>query len=368
MIRRRYQILAIALGVVAVAVAAGAFALSHNSCGAAASSFEGAQRMKAVVYHCYGSSDVLSLAEIAMPTPADDEVLVKVRAVAVNPYDWHFMTGTPYIMRLQSGMGAPKRTRFGVDFAGIVAAVGQNVTRFKLGDEVFGGRPGAMAEYVAVRADGALALKPANVSFAQAAAIPIAAITALQGLRDKGRLQPGQKVLINGASGGVGTFAVQIAKALGAEVTAVCSTRNAELVRSLGADHVIDYTKTNFTEGTERYDLVLDNVGNHSLLATRRVLKSKGILVIISGSKENRWIGPLSRPIVAALLSPFVSQEMGMMMANSNHDDLNVLGELVRTGKVTPVIDRQYSLHEAAAAMGYLAEGHARGKVVVTLE
>ena len=221
--------------------------------------------MKAIVHRCYGSADVLKFEEIAKPIAADDEVLVKVRAASVNPLDWHYMSGTPYIMRMSSGLGAPENMRMGVDFAGIVEAVGKNVKRFKPGDEVFGGRTGALAEYVAVREDRTLALKPSNLSFEQAAAIPVAAITALQGLRDKGRLQPGQKVLINGASGGVGTFAVQIAKSFGAEVTGVCSTRNVEMVRSIGADHVIDYTKQNFTEGAQRYDLILDNVGNHSL-------------------------------------------------------------------------------------------------------
>lgn len=369
MIARRYRIPAIVLALVAVAAAAGAFALSYNSpCGAPEPLPGGAERMKAVVHHCYGPSTVLEVAEVAKPAPAEDEVLVKVRAVAINPVDWHGMTGTPYFLRAPDGLGAPTFTRFGRDYAGEVVAVGENVTRFKPGDEVFGVRSGAMAEYLTAKADRALALKPANISFEQAAAIPIAALTALQGLRDKGRIQPGEKVLINGASGGVGTFAVQIAKAFGAQVTGVCSTRNIELVRSLGADHVIDYTKQDFTEMTERYDLIMDNVGNHSPFATRRVLEPDGVLVLISGPKDNPWIGPLSRPIQIMMLSPFVSQEMIFFISNMNRDDVETIGELVRTGKVTPVIDRQYPLTEVRTAVDYLGTGHARAKVVVTIE
>ena len=369
MIARRYRILAVALTLVTVAAVIGAFVLSHNSpCGVAEQVPEGAQRIKAVVHRCYGPPDVLTLDEIAMPTPADNEVLVRVHAVSVNPADWHNMTGIPYVMRADAGVGSPSRVGFGVDFAGVVASVGKSVTRFKPGDEVFGARPGAMAEYVTANEGRTLALKPPNITFEQAAAIPIAAITALQGLRDKGRIQPGQKVLINGASGGVGTFAVQIAKAFGAEVTGVCSTRNVELVRSLGADRVIDYTQQNFTEATERYDLILDNVGNHSVLDTKRVLKPDGILVMVSGQKNDPWIGPLSRAAMGVLLSPFVSEELVFFFARLNREDLEVIGELVRAGKVTPVIDRQYSLDEVAAAVRYLGEGHARAKVVVTLE
>jgi NADPH:quinone reductase-like Zn-dependent oxidoreductase len=265
------------------------------------------------------------------------------------------------------GIGAPSNTRFGTDYAGVVEAVGSNVTKFMVGDEVFGARTGSMAEYVTANADRSIVLKPTNITFEQAAAIPIAAITALQGLRDHGRLQPGQKVLINGASGGVGTFAVQIAKALGAEVTGVASTRNVELVQSLGADHVIDYTKENFTEMPERYDLILDNVGNHSVLDTRRALTPNGTLVLVSGPKDNSWLGPLSRVGELMLMSLFVSHEMKFFIAQLNPGDLEVMAELVGTGKVTPAIDRQYSFDEVAAATAYLGEGHARAKVVVTL-
>ena len=326
--------------------------------------------MKAITYCDYGLAN-LKLADVEKPTPADDQILVKVRAASVNPYDWHFVEGTPKIMRAMGvGLRKPKDTRLGVDFAGTVEAVGKNVTQFKPGDEVFGGRGGAFAEYVCRRAEGAVALKPANITFEQAAAVNIAGITALQGLRDKGKVQPGQKVLINGASGGVGTFAVQIAKSFGAEVTGVCSTRNVDLVRSLGADHVIDYTKEDFTKTTERYDVILDNVPNHSLSECRRVLTPNGKYVLIGGGGPNdsRWIGPFVRIIKAMVLSKFVGQQMGMMMADANHNDLAVLADMMQSGKLKPVIDRTYKLSEVPAAIAYVEQGHARGKVVTTIE
>jgi NADPH:quinone reductase-like Zn-dependent oxidoreductase len=280
------------------------------------------------------------------------------------------MRGTPYVMRLGSGLRKPKDTRVGVDYAGTVEAVGRNVTRFKPGDEVFGGRSGALAQYLAVRQDRAVALKPANVSFEQAGAVAIAATTALQGLRDAGRVQPGDKVLINGASGGVGTFAVQIAKSMGAEVTGVCSTRNVELVRSLGADHVIDYTRDDYSAGGQHYDVILDNVGNRSLSENRRVLAPEGRYVLIGGGgpDDGHWIGPFVKPIQAVLMSPFVSQDMGMFLAKLSNEDMNRLAELMRSGAVTPVIDRSYRLEEAAQAIRYLEQGRARGKVVVTVD
>src|SRR6266404_2641934 len=330
-----------------------------------------APRMKAIVYHNYGSPDVLRLEEIEKPVPNDNQVLVKVRAASVNPLDWHYMEGTPYIVRLiDSGLLKPKVTRLGVDFAGTVEAVGKNVTQFKPGDEVFGGKTGAFAEYVCVLADRAVVLKPANKTFEQAASVPIAAITALQDLRDKGKVQPGQKVLINGASGGVGTFAVQIAKSMGADVTGVCSTKNLDMVRSLGADHVIDYTKEDFAKGDQRYDVILDNVPNHSLSECRRVLNPQGKYVMIGGGgpNDNRWIGPFGRLIQALVVSPFVSQKMGMMMAELKKSDLAILGDMMQSGKVKPVIDRTYKLSELPEAIRYLEEGHARGKVVITVE
>src|SRR5438552_2145670 len=326
--------------------------------------------MKAIVYCDYGLKN-LKLENIEKPTPNDDQILVKVRAASVNPYDWHFVEGTPYIMRMMGvGLRKPKDIQLGVDFAGTVEAVGKNVTQFKPGDEVFGGRGGAFAEYVCRRADGAVALKPANLTFEQAASVNIAGITALQALRDKGNVQPGQKVLINGASGGVGTFAVQIAKSFGAAVTGVCSTRNVDLVRSLGADHVIDYTKEDFAKGTERYDVILDNVPNHSLSECRRILTPNGKYVMIGGGGPNdsRWVGPFGRVIKTMVLSPFTSQKMGMMMADANGKDLTILADMMQSGKLKPVIDRTYKLNEVQAAIAYVEEGHARGKVVITVE
>ncbi len=326
--------------------------------------------MKAIVYCDYGLTN-LKLENIEKPTPNDDQVLVRVRAASVNPYDWHFIEGTPYIMRAMGvGLRKPKDTRLGVDFAGTIEAVGKNVTQFKPGDEVFGGRGGAFAEYVCARANRAVALKPANLTFEQAASVNIAGITALQALRDKGNVQAGQKVLINGASGGVGTFAVQIAKSFGADVTGVCSTRNVDLVRSLGADRVIDYTKEDFAKGEQRYDVILDNVPNHSLSECRRILNPKGKYIMIGGGGPNdsRWVGPFGRVIHTLLLSPFISQKMGMMMADANQKDLTILADLMQSGKVKPVIDRTYKLSEVPAAIAYLEQGHARGKVVITVE
>jgi len=326
--------------------------------------------MKAIVYCDYGLPN-LKLQEIEKPTPADDQLLVRVRAASVNPYDWHFVEGTPKIMRLMGvGLRKPKDTRLGVDFAGTVEAVGKNVTQFKPGDDVFGGRGGAFAEYVCPRADRAVALKPANLTFEEAASVNIAGITALQALRDKGKVQAGQKVLINGASGGVGTFAVQIAKSLGADVTGVCSTKNVDLVRSLGADHVIDYTKEDFAKGEQRYDVILDNVPNHSLSECRRILNPNGKYVMIGGGGPNdsRWIGPFGRVINTMILSPFVSQKMGMMMADPSQKDLAVLADMMQSGKVKPVIDRTYKLSEVPEAIRYLEQGHARGKVVITVD
>ena len=321
--------------------------------------------MKAIVYCDYGAPDVLKLETIAKPVPNDDQVLIKVRAASVNPYDWHFMRGEPYVMRIGNGLRKPKNTRIGVDFSGVVEAVGKNVTQFKPGDEVFGGRSGAFAEYI-VMLEKNLIPKPENISFEQAGAVQIAGLTALQGLRDAGNLQAGQKVLINGASGGVGTFAVQIAKSLGANVTGVCSSRNVELVRSLGADHVIDYTKDDYTSGAERYDLILDMVGNHGLLANRRALTADGKYVMIGGPK-GRWLSPLDTIIRAFLLQPFVKQEMKFMMSKINRDDLMLLRDLMHSAKVTPVIDRTYPLPQTSEAVAYVESGRARGKVVITV-
>jgi NADPH:quinone reductase-like Zn-dependent oxidoreductase len=340
---------------------------STNDCGKTPAP---ANPMKAIVYCDYGVAN-LKLEDVEKPTPTDDQLLVRVRAASVNPYDWHFVEGTPYVMRAMGvGLRKPKDTRLGVDFAGTVEAVGKNVTQFKPGDEVFGGRGGAFAQYVCPRATRAVALKPANVSFEEAASVNIAGITALQALRDKGKVQPGQKVLINGASGGVGTFAIQIAKSLGANVTAVCSTRNVDLVRSLGADRVIDYTKEDFTKSAERYDVMLDNVGNRSLSECRQVLTPQGKYVLIGGggANEQGFLGGLGKALWAMLFSMFVDQQMGMMMADANHNDLTILADMMQSGKIKPVIDRTYKLSEVPEAIRYVEKGHARGKVVITAE
>jgi NADPH:quinone reductase-like Zn-dependent oxidoreductase len=317
--------------------------------------------MKAIVFHKYGSPDVLKCEEIERPTAGDDEVLIKVRAAALNPYDWHFMRGMPYLIRIMVGLRRPKVTRLGFDVAGHVEAAGRKVTQFKPGDPVFGGcaglRAGAFAEY-ACTSESALAMKPHNVTFEQAAAVPMGALTALQGLRDKGHIKPGQKVLVNGAAGGVGSIAMQIAKSFGAEVTGVCSTRNVDLVRSIGADQVIDYTQQDFTKSGHRYELILDAVGNRPLSAMRRILSSNGILVM-AGGEAGRWMSVLSR---------FGSQKFVGLLARSSKEDLTIMHDLMATGKVTPVIDRRYKLNEVPEAMRYLEEGHARGKVVISLE
>src|SRR3989440_1597651 len=310
--------------------------------------------MKAIVVQKYGSPDVLELKDVDKPAVEDDGVLVRVRAASVNPADWYGVAGRPYVARIAVGLLKPKSDRLGIDFAGTVEAVGKDITEFRSGDEVFGGRSGAFAEYVCVR--NAVVLKPTNVTPEQAAAVPVAALTALQALRDKGEIQPGQKVLINGASGGVGTFAVQIAKSFGADVTGVCSTRNVDLVRSLGADHVIDYTKEDFARGEQRYDVILDNVPNHSLAECRRILNPKGKYVMIGGGGPNdsRWVGPFGRVIHALLLSPFINQKMGMMMADANHNDLTLLADMMQSGKLKPVIDRTYKLSEIQQAIAYV--------------
>ena len=360
------RVLAVIVGVLTLAVVSLAIAISYDgSCRSPEAIPAGAPRMKAVVFRCYGPPQVLKVEDVVKPTPEDDELLVKVQAAAVNPLDWHYMRGEPYIMRLSSGIGAPNEIRSGVDFAGTIEAVGKNVTRFKVGDAVFGGRSGALAEYVTIRETSAVVQKPANVSFEQAAAVPIAGVTALQALRDFGQLEAGQKVLINGASGGVGTYAVQIAKSLGAEVTAVCSTRNVELVRSLGADHVIDYTKESFIESTGKYDLIVDNIGNHPLRKARQVLKPGGTFVIVGAKSDDPWLGPVWQPVKAVFLEPTGDEKFAMILAQLNAADLNVIAGLMQAGKVTSAIDRRYPLAEAAAAIAYLEEGRARGKVIV---
>jgi NADPH:quinone reductase-like Zn-dependent oxidoreductase len=365
----RYKVLGAIAILLVVAIGSLAVVLSHDSpCSAAPPLAANTPSMKAIVYRCYGSADVLKLEAIAKPAVADDRVLVKVHAASVNPLDWHYMRGKPYVMRPMAGVGKPDSILMGADFAGTVESVGKNVTRYKPGDEVFGDRDGAFGEYVSVREKGAMALKPTNMSMEQAAAVPIAGLTALQALRDKGKLQAGQKVLINGASGGVGTFAVQIAKTYGADVTGVCSTRNVAMVKSIGADHVIDYTQEDFTQGSVRYDLIIDNVGSHSLSEYRRVLTPNGKLVMVGGPSDDPWLGPLTTSLKAYIVSPFVSRKMIFMLAQSNSEDLDVLRDLMQAGKLTPVIDRRYPLSETAQAISYLEQGHAKGKVIITVD
>jgi NADPH:quinone reductase-like Zn-dependent oxidoreductase len=323
--------------------------------------------MKAISYASYGSPEVLELKDIDQPSVKDDDVLVRVHAASVNPFDWHYLTGTPYVFRAQIGLRRPKLQILGVDFAGQVAAVGRNVTEFQPGAEVFGMGSGAFAEYVSVRAAGALLTKPANLTFEQAAAVPLAAFTALQGLRDKGRIQPGHRVLINGASGGVGTFAVQLAKSFGAEVTGVCSTRNVALVRAIGADQVIDYTQHDFTGTGQRYDLILDNVGTRSIADRTRALAPDGILVAVSGPKTSRWLGPLTATVTLLVASRLGRAKMVTVLARPNKADLLTLRGLLAAGEITPVVDRSYPSSDVAEAVGYVGAGHARGKVVITM-
>jgi NADPH:quinone reductase-like Zn-dependent oxidoreductase len=323
--------------------------------------------MKAIVQDEYGSADVLEFRDIDMPVVGDGEVLVRVRAAAVDPGVWHLMTGLPYMIRLGYGLRRPKVRVRGRDVAGVVEAVGKDVTRFKPGDEVMGICEGSFAEYASAREDK-LVPKPARLKFEEAAAVPISGLTALQGLRDTGHVQHGQKVLIIGAAGGVGSFAVQVAKSFGAEVTAVCSTSKADLVRSMGANHVIDYTREDFADGSRRYDVILDTAGNRSLSLLRSAMAPKGTLVLVGGEGGGRWLGGFDRQVFRApLLGMFVSQRLRMLVSKETRKDLEALSELIEAGKATPVIDRTYPLVEAPEAIRYLAEGHARGKVVITV-
>jgi NADPH:quinone reductase-like Zn-dependent oxidoreductase len=363
----RVILLALILGFLAVFIA---YWTSTNDCDR--NTGPPANPMKAIVHCEYGGPEVLTVVDVEKPTPADNQVLVRVRAASVNPLD--LTIRGLWLLRPISGMRKPKDTRLGVDYAGTVEAVGKNPAaagQFKPGDEVFGGKNGAIAEYVCVLADRSVVLKPANMTFEQAAAVPVAAITALQGLRDKGKIQPGQKVLVNGASGGVGTFAVQIAKSFGTEVTGVCSTRNVDLVRSIGADHVIDYTKEDFTKTDQRYDLIFDLIGNHSFSERRRILNPNGICVMagVGGAGWRDGIAMrLAGELNAYVRSRFVSQKFVAYIAQFNKQDMTLLADLMQSGKITPVIDRTYKLNETADALRYLEQGHARGKVVIKLE
>jgi len=322
--------------------------------------------MKAIVQYEFGSPDVLRLEDVERPIPQDDEVLVRVRASSVNPADWHMMRGTPYLARIQAGLFKPKDTIQGADMAGEVEAVGNDVTEFHPGDEVFAETRRSFAEYVCVREDR-LVGKPTNVSFEEAAAVPLAGLTALQGLRDKGKVQPGDRVLINGASGGVGTLAVQIAKWLGAHVTGVTSARNVDMVLSIGADEVVDYTREDFTRGADRYDVIFDTIGNHSPADIRKVMTSDATYVAVGKDEMGDWIGPLSMLFGVLFASVVGKQKMVPLLAKVTKEDLEVLSGLVEDGHVKPVIDRKYELANVADAIRYLEEGHARGKVVITV-
>lgn len=363
----RYKILSGLGAVLVLAIATLGITLSYTADCEPYPDVSGEQAtMKAITYTCYGSPDVLEHTVVAKPVPAADEVLIRVRAAGVNPYDWHHLRGSPYFMRLGTGIGKPKESRLGVDFAGVVEAVGAEVSRYAPGDAVFGGASGAFAEYVVVAEDGAIAAKPVNVSFEEAAGVGIAGITAIQALVDTGKLEPGQKVLINGASGGVGTFAVQIAKALGADVSGVCSTRNVDMVLGLGADRVFDYKVEDYTKSGAQFDLVVDMVGNHSISSNRRVLKPDGRYVIIGGPSGD-WLGPIIPVLGAALTSKFVDQEMGLMIARLRPESLAALAEMMEDGKVRPVLDRSYALAEVAEAIRYSETGRARGKIIISL-
>ena len=366
--KRRYKILNGFLAVLGIAILGLAVTLSFTSkCEPVPSIAADTATMKAVVSRCYGGPEALEYLDVARPVPGPKDVIVAVKSAAVNPLDYHYMRGSPYLMRLSAGIGRPSDERMGVDFAGVVTETGDEVTKFAVGDAVFGGRSGAFAEYLVIPEDRAIAAKPDNVSFAEAAAIPIAAVTALQALRDDGLLKSGEKVLINGASGGVGTYAVQIAKALGAEVHGVCSTRNVDMVRAIGADHVFDYKNENYTESDNEYDLIIDMVGNHSLSANRQVLKPQGRMVLVGGPKGN-WIAPILPPLKAAILSQFIDQEIGMMLAVLTGEDLEFLAGLMADGRLTSRLDTEYPLSETAEALRYLETQRARGKVIISVD
>lgn len=355
-----------------VAVAVLAALLGHDSAcpapeTAAAERAAGDDTMRGYVRHCYGSAEVLELATLDKPVPGPGEVLVKVHVAAVNPLDWHEMHGSPYIMRLSTGIGRPKQARLGTDFAGTVEAVGAGVSRFAPGDAVFGGGSGAFAEYLVIGADKAIAHKPAALDFGQAAALPIAGISALQAVRDKGGVEAGDRVLVNGASGGVGTVAVQLAKDLGAEVTGVSSARNHERVFALGADHMIDYKRSDYTRGERRYDVIIDAVGNHGVRANRRALVPGGTLVMV-GASPGDWIGPLLNPIKAAFIGPFVDERFALLMAVLRRADLEFLAARAAEGSLSPVVDRRYSLEELPEAIRYSETGRARGKILIEMQ
>jgi len=364
----RYKILNSILAVFVLLIGSVAIAIGYTEDCEPAAATASENTMKAVIYRCYGGPEVLEYVDVAKPTPRDDEVLVKVHAAGVNPLDWHYMRGAPYVMRLMSGIGAPNRQTMGVDFAGVVEAVGKDVTKFKVGDSVFGGRSGAFGEYLTMPETKAIAHIPANMTYEQAAAVPIAAITALQALRNMGEVEAGEKVLINGASGGVGTYAVQIAKYYGADVTGVNSTRNVAMVLGIGADRVIDYKKDDYTTQDIKYDLIIDMVGNHSLTKNADVLKPTGRLVNVGSIEKGNWIGPLIKPIQTIFINPITDPEIVGFVATMNQEDIEILAKMMEEGKLTPVLDKSYPLAETADAVAYSETGRARGKIIVTVK
>ena len=361
----RYKILSGFVGVIVVAITGLAITLSYTTdCADIQQQASTSGGMKAVAQYCYGSSAQLKIEQVEKPTPLENEVLVKIHRAAVNPLDYHMMRGSPYMLRLSRGIGHPERSIMGADFSGTVEAVGSKVTKFKPGDAVFGGTRGSYAEYLTIADHRAIAIKPDNVSFEQASAVSVASATALQALRDHGQLKPGQKVLINGASGGVGTYAVQIAKALGAEVAGVCSTRNVERVKAIGADKVFDYKKENYIESGEKFDLIVDMVSNHSIGDNRKALKPGGRYVIVGGAKGN-WLGPLTRPLGAMIQNSFVDEELVFFVANLNQSDTEYLAELMAKDQVKSVIDRVYEFEQIPEAISYSETGRARGKIII---
>jgi NADPH:quinone reductase-like Zn-dependent oxidoreductase len=364
--RRRIKILIALLAVPATLVLAGMLTLSYTSdCPDPPSGEVGATR--AVTYYCYGTADVLNLEALEVPVPAENELLVRVHAAALNPLEWHYLHGEPYVMRLMSGLGKPNVTRLGVDFAGTVEATGAAVTRFTVGDEIFGMNVGTFADYITVRETARITRKPANVSFEEAAGVGIAGSTALIAVRDKGAVAPGKRVLVNGASGGVGTYAVQLAKYYGAHVTGVSSARNHELVRSLGADHMIDYAQEDFTQTDAPYDVIIDAVGNQSLRALRRALVPDGIAVLVTGPKRDRWFGPLAYTARAGLYAPLVSQQFPGVMETVPQRDMDFLAGLMEEGALRTVIDRRFDLAEIRVGFAYLEQGRTRGKNIVVI-
>lgn len=362
--KKRYKILNGFVLLLLVAIIGLALTISYSSPCPSPSAQKAGIQMRAVLARCYGGPEILTIEQVALPEVAEDELLVKVKAAAVNPLDWHYMRGSPYLMRLSSGIGLPGDPTVGVDFSGEIVAAGAAVTEFEVGDEIFGGRTGAFADFILVRESSAIALKPANVSFEEAAALPIAGVTALQALKDHGQLQSGQRVLINGGSGGVGTYAIQIAKSMGAVVTGVASTKNQSLMQELGADYVVDYKSSNYTKSDTKYDLIIDMVGNHPLSDNMGVLEPNGRLINVGGPKGN-WFAPLKNPLKGLFMDPFYDQSITTVLAVMDKPSIQTLADMMASGTLKSRLDRSYALEEIAEAIEYSESGRARGKIIV---